>query len=610
MLPPPGPSAPDEGDLDPAFQSSDSVRGARPLRHARSVTFAAPFALERGQSLPEVTVVYETYGTLNAERDNAVLVCHAISGDSHVARHGPDDDPGWWDVVVGPGAPIDTDHYFVICPNILGGCRGTTGPNSRDPGTGHLYGPGFPAITIGDIVELQRRLIDHLGIDRLLGVVGGSMGGHQTLWWATHHPARVAGALAIATSPRLTSQALAFDVVGRNAILRDPNYRGEHVGDGNQGPTVGLAIARMLGHITYLSRAAMTDKFDADRFRPRDIPTEFETRFSVGSYLAYQGERFVERFDANSYIALSLAMDRFDLGATPEALAAALAPSACRWLVLSFSSDWLFPPEQSRQIVGALLATGKAVTYCNVDSTAGHDAFLLPDDLPRYGELLRAFLATTWRAEHARGQRADEGHDPGSIFHAHRLDYDVILDLIPPDANVLDLGCGNGGLLRRLGARGHARCMGVELSEPAIIACAQRGLDVVQADLNDGLGAFGAGQFDVVVLSHTLQAVRNVVGVMDEILRVGRRCIVSFPNFAYRRLLAEGGRAPVSTGLLQYQWYDTPNMRFLSIADFEAFCRAKGIRVHRALYLDTESDRVITADPNINADMAVVVISR
>ena len=228
------------------------------------------------------------------------------------------DDPGWWDIAVGPGKPIDTDRYFVICPNLLGGCRGTTGPAASTPPTGKPYGRDFPTITIGDMVEVQRRLLDHLGIDTLLAVVGGSMGGHQALAWATRFPERVRSVVALATSPRLTSQALAFDVVGRNAIRRDPHYHGGQYYEEKHGPEVGLAIARMIGHITYLSREAMRQKFDADRLQPRDVATEFEKTFSVGSYLGYQGTKFVERFDANSYMVLSMAMDLFDLGGTPQ----------------------------------------------------------------------------------------------------------------------------------------------------------------------------------------------------------------------------------------------------------------------------------------------------
>ncbi len=338
------------------FESSDTTRHAKPLRHVRSARLDQSLELELGGHLPGVTVAYETYGELNAARDNAVLVCHAISGDSHVARHDEQDDPGWWDIAVGPGKAIDTNRFFVVCPNLLGGCRGTTGPGSFNPATGKPYGRDFPTITVGDMVEVQRRLLAHLGISQLLAVVGGSLGGHQALTWATRHPDCVRGVVALATSARLTSQALAFDVVGRNAILRDPHFHGGQYYDRPHGPDVGLALARMIGHITYLSREAMKEKFEADRLQPRDVAIEFEKRFSVGSYLGYQGAKFVERFDANSYLTLSVAMDLFDLGSTPQELAAALRNARARWLVVSFSSDWLFPPDQSRDIVNALIA--------------------------------------------------------------------------------------------------------------------------------------------------------------------------------------------------------------------------------------------------------------
>ena len=276
------------------LESSDSARHARPLRHAQSVTLDQPLELELGGRLASVTVAYETYGQLNAARSNAILLCHAISGDSHVARHDEQDDPGWWDILVGPGKPVDTDRFFVICPNLLGGCRGTTGPGSTDPATGQPYGRDFPTVTIGDMVEVQRRLVDHLGIGQLLAVVGGSLGGHQALTWAARFPERVQAVVPVATSPRLNSQALAFDVVGRNAIRRDPHYHGGQYYGEKHTPEVGLAIARMIGHITYLSQEAMTKKFDADRLRPRNVPTDFEKIFSVGSYLGLQGDRFVE----------------------------------------------------------------------------------------------------------------------------------------------------------------------------------------------------------------------------------------------------------------------------------------------------------------------------
>ena len=594
------------------FDSSDTTRHAKPLRYAKSANLDQPLELELGGHLAGVTVAYESYGELNAARDNAVLVCHAISGDSHVARHDEQDDPGWWNIAVGPGKAIDTSRFFVICPNLLGGCRGTTGPGSLDPATDKPYGRDFPTVTVADMVEVQRRLLEHLGIGQLLAVVGGSLGGHQALTWATRYPERVRGEVALATSARLTSQALAFDVVGRNAILRDSHFHGGQYYDRPHGPAVGLALARMIGHITYLSREAMTEKFEADRLSPRDVAIEFEKRFSVGSYLGYQGAKFVERFDANSYLTLSVAMDLFDLGTTPQELAAAFRSARARWLVISFSSDWLFPPDQSRDIVNALIANSAPVSYCSVQSTCGHDAFLLPNDLAVYGEMMRAFLDQLSPAPNPPAAVKDEAHGPTSIFHQHRLDYERIAELIPPDASVLDLGCGSGTLLAGLRETNHRRLVGVELDEKKILTGISRGLDVIQTDLNRGLGSFATGEFDCVVLSQTLQTVQDVEGVLTEMVRIGRTCLVSIPNFGYHRLrsmLAETGRAPKSAGVLHYEWYNTPNIRFFTIADFEDFCRQKNIRVHRRIALDTEARTEVFEHPNLNADLAIFVIS-
>jgi homoserine O-acetyltransferase len=619
------------------FDSSDSVRSGRPLKHLQTVTFHEPFHLEQGGELPEITVAYETYGQLNTNRDNAILICHALSGDSHVAKHEEQDDPGWWDVLVGPGKAVDTNRYFVICPNVLGGCRGTTGPDSVMPGTNHPYATDFPVITVGDIVETQRRLVDHLGIQRLLTVLGGSLGGHMVMTWATRYPDRVAGAAALATSPRLTSQSLAFDVVGRNAILRDPEYHKGRYYDHAEGhgPTVGLAIARMLGHITYLSREAMMQKFDAEKLRPRQVRTQFETKFAVGSYLAYQGDRFGERFDANSYLTLTMAIDVFDLGETREQLIETLGRSTCRWLFVSFSSDWLFPPFQSQEIVDALIASNKPVSYCNVETDCGHDAFLLPNQLHVYGEMVRAFLDNVSRSGE---EQKTAGHSvsvvvtgrpeipnvqpmtnpvadasPTSIFHHDRLDYQTILDLIPREASVLDLGCGTGGLLARLRHRGHKRVFGIEWDEQAILACVRRGLDVVQANLNKGLTAMADKQFDFVVLSQTLQTVMDVPRALNEMLRIGQRGIVTFPNIAYRKRraeLADEGRSPRVDAAHGFQWYNTPYVRSLSIADFEDFCLAQGVTIHEQIALDTEAGILVHENPNLNADVAVMVLSK
>jgi homoserine O-acetyltransferase len=595
-------------------ESSDSIRSARPLRYLQTAVFNGPFPLELGGQLDSITVAYETYGTLNARKDNAVMICHALSGDSHVARHNDEDDSGWWELLIGPGKPVDTNRYFVICSNLIGGCRGSTGPGSTNPKTGRPYGGDFPTVTVRDMVEAERLLVDSLGIYQLMAIVGGSLGGMQAMVWATRYPDRVRGVVPLATAARLNNQAIAFDVVGRNAIRRDPGFFDGQYYERKDAPETGLAIARMIGHITYLSKEAMTRKFDVNRLQPMATSTEFEKVFSVGSYLGHQGDKFVERFDANSYIAITMAIDLFDLGATPSELAEAMRPARCRWLVLSFSTDWLFSPSQSRDIVNALIANNLPVSYSEIQSTCGHDAFLLPDNFDIYGEMIFAFLNNLYNGPAPLPNAdVDSGAtlNPASIFRNQRLDYDRIAELIPSKTSVLDLGCGTGGLLARLKRERNRHLLGVELDERAILGAIRRDLDVVQVNLDKGLTCFSDRQFDYVVLSQTLQAVNDVEGLINEMLRVGRTCIVSFPNFAYhklRRMFAEEGRSPKAGGVLRHEWYNTPNRRFFSMADFDDFCKARNIVVSRRVGLDTEQGVEVLDDANLNADLAIYVI--
>lgn len=598
------------------FDSSDRARSGSVLHHVRSVTFPEPLTLQSGQKLPEVTVAYETYGELNERKDNAVLVCHALSGDSHVAAHGPDDDPGWWDVLIGPGKYLDTNRFFVICPNALGGCRGTTGPDSINPQTGNRYGMDFPQITIEDIVEVQKKLVcDVLGIPFLLAVIGGSLGGCSALIWGTRYSDLVGAVVAIATCSHLTSQAVAFDVVARNAIVSDPHFHEGQYYDQTSGPATGLAIARMLGHITYLSPESMKNKFGSSRNSGRHIKTSFETRFCVGSYLAYQGDKFVERFDANSYITLSLAIDMFDLGETPEELAKVFCHSKTRWLVISFTSDWLFPPFQSRELVNAALAVDCPVTYCNVSSNCGHDAFLLSNEVDVYGKAISSFLQNEWRSLAARrgvSVTIPNQVDEKAPVKKHRIDLENILSLIPEPSHILDLGCGKGDLLVRLREAGHKPLVGLEIEERYIIRCLEKDLNVVHADLNEGLSAFSDKQFDFVILSKTLQSVRNVELVLAEMLRVGKKAIVSFPNLAYKGFLdelSESGRAPHTDPRPYSQWYNTNDVRFLTISDFQDLCEDKGWRIRQQVALDTEENLVIETNPNQNADVVIMVLS-
>ncbi|TDB39519.1 MAG: homoserine O-acetyltransferase [Actinobacteria bacterium] len=355
--------------------------------------------LTSGQTLTTIEVAYETFGALDAEKANAILVCHALSGDSHVAD-GPDATgqprDGWWSDLVGPGRAVDTDRYFVVCANVLGGCSGTTGPGSEDPATGRPYGLRFPLVTIEDMADVHAALLDSLGIDRLLAVVGGSMGGMQALAFARRYPGRCASVLAIATTWRLGAQAIAFNEVGRTAILGDPSFRGGDYYDEGQ-PRHGLAIARMIGHITYLSDDSMRAKFGR-RLREREEHAfEFVTEFEVESYLAYQGRKFVERFDANTYLYMTKAMDYFDLSTGFPSLAGAVDGIDARFLVLSFSSDWLFPTYQSRELVDALKAVGAEVSFAEIESPYGHDAFLLePVEQARF---IEPFLSSVYAAE-------------------------------------------------------------------------------------------------------------------------------------------------------------------------------------------------------------------
>ncbi len=595
------------------MESSDDERNARPLAHAKAFVSSEPLVLAGGDILPGVTVCYETWGELDEDRANAVLVCHALSGDSHVTRHDPEDDPGWWEILVGPGRPIDTDRYFVVCANVLGGCRGSTGPNFVDPATGRPYGAAFPVVRVSDMVEVQRRLIDHLEIEQLLGVAGGSLGGLQAMTWAIEFPERVKACVVVAASARLSSQGIAFDVVGRNAIRHDPHFSNGQYYDG-PAPESGLALARMLAHITYLSDESMRAKFDPTRLQPRAIETGFESVFSVGSYLAHQGDRFVERFDANSYITLSTAMDLFDLGDDSAARGASLRPARCRWLFLSFSSDWLYPPSASRELVDALVAQSKRVSSCEIESPAGHDSFLLEDHMQLGGSIVRAFLAVESGARvPIRVPEEPREEEPTSIFFARRLDYEMILRLMPKHASVVDLGCGNGELLAILRDRGHTRLLGLERDQAAVAECIARGIDTIHADLDEGIAAIPDQTFEVALLSQTLQSIVDVAGVLEEIVRIGRRGIVSFPNFAHapmREMFVREGRLPKEEGLYAYDWHDTPNRRFPSILDFEELCAKLGIRIEEAIYVDSRSGEEIVADPNLNADIAVVALAR
>ena len=354
-------------------------------------TSPEPFYFESGGMIPELSLRYETYGHLNEARDNAVLIMHALSGDHHCAGVYSLEDrkPGWWNFMVGPGKPIDTSKYFVICSNVLGGCMGSTGPGSINPATGRRFNLDFPKLTIGDMVNAQVRLIDWLGIRRLHAVIGGSMGGMQALQWAITQPKRIGRYIALACGARHTAQAIAFNDTGRQAITSDPAWqKGDY--DPDAGPDQGLAVARMMAHITYLSDIGMETKFGRRRRRGDQTKEYFDVEFEVESYLRYQGESFVNRFDANTYLYLTKALDRFDLHGPNNSLDATLASVAAPGLVVGFTSDWLYPPQGNREIVEALLRLGKDATYAELSMDFGHDSFLVRN--PKLYNLIRTFL--------------------------------------------------------------------------------------------------------------------------------------------------------------------------------------------------------------------------
>ena len=366
---------------------SDSVGLVEP----RDARIQRELPLDCGRSLPEFTLSYETYGELNADKTNAILVCHALSSDQHAAGYHSMEDkkPGWWDVCIGPGKPFDTNEFYVVSPNNIGGCKGSTGPNTINPETGKLYAADFPIITVEDWVRSQCYLADEIGIERWAAVVGGSLGGMQAMQWAIDYPDKLRHAVIIAAASKLSAQNIAFNEVARQAIVSDPDFKdGYYYANGQ--PRKGLMLARMLGHITYLSDRAMRKKFGREQ-REDKLSFGFDVDFQVESYLRYQGESFVDRFDANTYLLMTKALDYFDPAADHgDDLSSAFAATAAKFLVLSFTTDWRFAPERSREIVEALLAAGKSVSYAEVETADGHDAFLKP--IPQYLAVLRAYM--------------------------------------------------------------------------------------------------------------------------------------------------------------------------------------------------------------------------
>ncbi len=560
----------------------------------------AALALDCGVTLLHVDVAYETYGELNAARDNAILVLHAFSGDAHAAGISKETgQPGWWAPMIGPGLAFDTNRYFVISSNVLGGCRGTTGPSSVDPNTGKRYGASFPVITINDMVRLQKMLIDRLGIGKLLAVAGGSMGGMQALAWTVMYPDSVVAAIPIATTARHSAQQIAFNEVGRQAVMADVEWAEGNYYDANP-PARGLAVARMVGHITYMSDASMRQKFGR-RLRDKDaFGFDFSADFEVESYLRYRGSQFVTRFDANSYLYITKAMDYFDLAAGHNSLSAAFEKTKARFLVLSFTSDWLYPTYQSLEVVSALRTQNIDAAFCELSSQYGHDAFLV--ETKEQTEMITGFLKSLQEA------KAPAAEVKASI--SERLDYAMMAEMVEPGSRVLDLGCGEGELLAWLKDKKGVSAQGVEIDPNKVRRAIARGVSAYQSDIEHGLADYPDGTFDFIILSQTLQEMRYPLKVLREMLRVARHVIVAFPNFGHwttRLSHLISGRSP-RTELFPYDWYESPNLHFLTIYDFVMLCRAENWKIERQIFL--RNNRQVTRMPNLLAEVGVFSIRR
>lgn len=548
-----------------------------------------PMALDSGATLGPITLAYRTYGTLNADKSNAILVCHALTGDQFAADEHPlTGRPGWWSTLIGPGKPIDTDHYFVICPNVIGGCMGSSGPREINPATGKPWALDFPVITIGDMVRAEKLLIDALGIGQLFAVLGGSMGGMQTLAWAAAYPERVFAAIPIATAARHSSQNIAFHEVGRQAIMADPDWAGGAYLVNGRNPSRGLAVARMAAHITYLSEAALHRKFGRNLQDRSAFTYGFDADFQVESYLRHQGSTFVDRFDANSYLYITRAMDYFDLAAEHGGqLASAFHASPVKFLVVSFTSDWLFPTPESRSIVRALSTASASVSFVEIETDKGHDAFLLEE--PELFRIVRGFLdgCAEQRGLAPRSAAGVGDRRPQSPRRGIRADLKLIADMIQPHSRALDVGSGDGTLLEYLVHEKGVDGRGLELDPDGVHLSLAHGLAVIQGDANTDLANYADGAFDYVILSKTLQAMRDPKATLEHLARIGRHAIVSFENYGHwrtRLALLLRGRSPIDPER-PYRWWESPNIHPCTIADFLDLTRALNIEIEDSVVL-------------------------
>ena len=535
--------------------------------------------------LPRIDVAWESCGLERPENDNVIFICHALTGDAHVAGRyaGEDAASGWWDSIVGPGRAIDTNRFRVICANVLGGCKGTTGPSSINPATGKRYGSSFPRFAIGDTVEVYRALLREIGVTHLAGLVGGSFGGIQVMEWIAAHPGEVDKAVMIASGAALNAQALAFDIVGRYAITLDPGWKGGDYYDDGPGPLMGLAQARQVAHITYLSLDLLNRRFGR---KPQEDwlkrgkewldehAAHFGTTFAIESYLEYQARKFLARFDANSYLQITHAMDRYDAAAKYGSLDEVCRRITSRLLLVSISGDWLFSEDQSRTIASGMLRQGKSASYAHLDIKVGHDGFLT--HTKELGKLMGGFFGDTAR----------------QIPDAKKTALAPVMALVPEGSRVLDVGCGSGSLLHLLRDEKQVRGTGIEIDGDKIAVGVGDGLDVLFDDADAGLDIIPDGAYDVAVLSETLQTVKYPRDLLTRLLDKAKEAVVSFPNFAsyrIRLLLLFTGHLPVNPQL-PFEWYDTPNIHVVTLKDFRALCAKSGLEVKE---IRAEADGVV-----------------
>ena len=568
------------------------------------------FSLTGGGTLAGFELRYEHYGQLNAQRDNAIYICHALTGDHHVAGFYNHDDekPGWWNHVVGPGKPIDTNRFFVVSSNCLGGCRGSTGPSSEDPKSkGTSYGANFPDLSICDMIRAKRALIDHLGISTLHAVVGGSMGGMQTLQWIVEYPGFVKNAIIIAATAQHSVQTIAFNEAGRCSIRGDLGWKDGSY-EKNEGPAQGLSVARMMAHITYLSDLGMEEKFGGDQ--RLDSSEDFE--FSVQGYLDHQGKKFVDRFDANSYLKLTEALDRFNL-VGEHGLANAVAKVDTRTLVIAFSSDWLYTPKQNKDIADALIKAGKNASYLEIDHSHGHDSFLIDSGpfLKALGSFLQGEDTTTEQALEEDGFRKLKNR----YEVKKEADFRAIDDWVAPKDKVLDLGCGRGLLLEHLREAKDVHGLGVDWELNKSISCISRKVPIYQEEILAALSKFSDNSFDWVIFSRMVESLPEPGKIIEQAIRVGHKVAVSFVNHGYWRnrwnFLFKGRR--VCNEVYPHQWESSHLSNHFSISEFEDFSKrlhANGMQVNLGRKLFYRGDWVNKCSflPNLRAGLAIYEI--